>query len=147
MTSPSGPPRVGPVRTVLRGLSRRCGRCGNGRLFRDWFRLKERCPTCGYVFRRETGFLTGVFLVNFAVTEGLMFLALMVFILARAGTDSDGPLWPVLAVCVGFALVAPVVFYPFATTTWAALDLVLRPLEPEEEADAILWAEAEGPGR
>lgn len=135
--------RVGPLRTVARGLLRRCGRCGGGRLFDGWFRLKQRCPTCGYAFRRETGFLTGVFLVNFAVTEGLMFVALMAFILARAGAQSDGPLWPILAACVGFAVVAPVVFYPFATTTWAALDLVLRPLEPQEEADAIVWSETE----
>lgn len=134
--------RVGPLRTVGRGALRRCGRCGAGRLFDGWFRLRERCPSCGYRLRREEGFVTGVFLVNFAVTEGLMFAALMVFILLRAGSEGGGPLWPVLAACLGFAVVAPIAFYPFATTIWAALDLVLRPLEPGEEADAATWSAA-----
>jgi uncharacterized protein (DUF983 family) len=131
--------RVGPLRTVGRGLRRRCGRCGGRRLFRGWFRLRERCPTCGYTFRREEGFSTGVFLINFAVTEGLMWLSLMAYILWRAGTDPDAALWPVLTACLGFAVLAPIAFYPFATSTWAALDLVLRPLEPDEEADAVTW--------
>ena len=138
--------RVGPLRTVWRGLRRRCGRCGGRRLFDGWFRLKERCPTCGYRFRREEGFWTGVFLVNFAVTEGLMFVALMVFILLRAGQDSGGPLWPILAACGSFAVLAPILYYPFATTTWAAIDLVLRPLEPDEEASAATYVAASDPG-
>lgn len=141
MSAPRGvvPDRVGSIRTVLRGLFRRCGRCGGGRLFDGWFRLKERCPTCGYRFSREVGFYTGVFLVNFAVTEGLMFVSLMAYIFWRATSDSGGALWPVMTACVGFAVIAPVVFYPFAASTWAAIDLVLRPLEPEEEADAATW--------
>jgi uncharacterized protein (DUF983 family) len=76
--------RVGPLRTVGRGLRRRCGRCGGRGLFRGWFRLRERCPSCGYRFAREEGFWTGVFLVNFAVTEGLMFIVLMAYIVMRA---------------------------------------------------------------
>lgn len=132
--------RVGAVRTVLRGMRRRCGRCGGGRLFDGWFRLKERCPTCGYTFRREEGFVAGVYLLNFGVTEGLLWVSLMAYVLWRSATGSDGPLWPVLAVCLALAVAAPVVFYPFAASTWAALDLVLRPLEPDEEADAATWA-------
>lgn len=138
--------RVGALRTVWRGMRRRCGRCGGRRLFDGWFRLKDRCPTCGYTFRREEGFWTGVFLVNFAVTEGLMFVVLLGYVLVRAASDTGGPLWPVLAGCLGFAVLAPILFYPFATTTWAAIDLVLRPLEPEEEADAATWSSAEGGG-
>lgn len=131
--------RVGPLRTVLRGLLRRCGRCGGGGLFDGWFRLHERCPTCGYTFRREEGFFTGVYLVNFAVTEGLMWVSLMAYILWRAGTGSNAALWPALVACLGFAILAPIAFYPFAASTWAAMDLVLRPLEPSEEADAATW--------
>ncbi len=137
--------RVGPLWTVWRGLRRRCGRCGGRRLFRGYFRLRERCPTCGYRFAREEGFSTGVFLVNFAVTEGAMFVVLMAFILVRAGADSSGPLWPVLAGSLGFAVVAPIVFYPFAASTWAAIDLVLRPLEPDEEAEAATFAASTRP--
>ena len=42
------PPLLGtrPGWTVLtlRGLRRRCPRCGAGRLFARWFRMAERCP-------------------------------------------------------------------------------------------------------
>jgi uncharacterized protein (DUF983 family) len=132
--------RAGPVGTLWRGARRRCPRCGVRGIFDGWFRLKERCPRCGYRFRREEGFYTGVYLLNFGAALSLMWAALMLYILWRASSDTDSSLWPVLLVCVGFALFAPVVLYPFASATWAALDLVLRPLEPEEEADAATWA-------
>jgi hypothetical protein len=49
-----------------------------------------------------------------------------------------------LTACLALAVVVPVVAYPFAASTWAALDLVMRPLEPDEEADAATWSAAEG---
>ena len=106
--------------------------------------MRDRCPCCGYRFRREEGFLAGVYLVNFTVTTGLMWIVLMTYIIWRAGTGSDDPLWPMLLVCVALGVVVPVLGYPFAATTWAALDLVMRPLEPDEEADALTWSAAEG---
>ena len=147
--------RVGPVATVGRGARRRCGRCGVKGVLDGWFRLKERCPNCGYRFKREEGFFTGVFLVNFGMTIALMWLVIMGYVLWRAGTDSDASLVPVLVVTicialltpilvasVAIAVVVPALFYPYAATTWAALDLVLRPLEPDEEAEAATHAAA-----
>lgn len=117
-------------------------------MFRGYFRLKERCPTCGYQFRREEGFLLGVYLVNFALTLFLVWLVIMGWVIWRAGAGSDGTVWPTLLLCLALAVVVPVVAYPFAATTWAALDLVMRPLEPDEEADAATWAvlDEEGDG-
>lgn len=134
-----GAARVGWGRTLLRGLTRRCGRCGGGGVFEGYFRLREQCPRCGVRFAREEGFFTGVYLINFSVTLGLMFVALMVFVLQRAISGSTGPLWPILTVCAAFAVLGPVLLYPIAATTWAALDLASRPLEPYEEAEAALW--------
>jgi uncharacterized protein (DUF983 family) len=125
---------------VWRGLTRRCGRCGERRVFRNRFHLAERCPRCGYRFVREEGSFTGVYLVNFAVTEALMFVVLMVYVFWRGVSGSAAPLWPFLASCVGVAIVVPVAFYPVAATTWAALDLVMRPLDPVEEAEAAIHA-------
>lgn len=143
----AGPPtpggaigRVGWGRTLLRGVTRRCGRCGGGRIFDGYFRLRQQCPRCGVRFVREEGFFTGVYLVNFSATLGLMFVALMAFLLQRALTGSTGPLWPILTACVAFAVAGPVVFYPIAASTWAALDLATRPLEPHEEAEVAVWA-------
>jgi uncharacterized protein (DUF983 family) len=129
-----------PSLAVWRGLRRRCGRCGEQRVFRDWFHLTERCPRCGYRFVREEGSFTGVYLVNFAVTEAVMFVVLIAYVFWRGISGAAAPLWPFLAACVGVAVIVPVVFYPFAATTWAALDLVMRPLDPVEEAEAAIYA-------
>jgi uncharacterized protein (DUF983 family) len=133
--------RVGPVATAWRGLRRRCGRCGSRGILDGWFRLREHCPTCGYRFKREEGFFTGVILVNFMFTLGVLWVLLMGFVLWRAAADESGTVVPSLVAGMVLAVVLPIVFYPVAATTWAALDLVMRPLEPEEEAEAATWAE------
>ena len=127
---------------LRRGLTRRCGRCGERQVFDTWFRMKERCPRCGYRFSREAGSFTGTYLVNIAVTESLMFVVLMVYVLWRGISGTDAPLWPFLVGCAGFAILAPIAFYPFATSTWAAMDLLMRPLDDDEEADAELHKQA-----
>lgn len=121
---------------LRRGLTRRCARCGERRIFQSWFTLKERCPRCGYRFVREEGNFTGVYLVNIAVTESLLFAALMGYVLWRGVTGRDAPIWPFLTGCLVFAVVAPILFYPFAASTWAAMDLLMRPLDPIEQAEA-----------
>lgn len=40
------------ARTVLRG---RCPACGEGKLFREGYRLHDRCPVCGVDLRGEHG--------------------------------------------------------------------------------------------
>ena len=59
-------------RTIGRGLIRHCPNCGQGRLFRRWFRMVDRCPRCGHQFDREEGFWLGAYVINFAVTEGAL---------------------------------------------------------------------------
>ena len=130
-------------------MRRRCGRCGHGHLFHGWFRMEERCPGCGYRFAREEGFAYGVWFLNFTVTEALVCLGVMAFALWRGATHSTMPLWPVLAATGAAAVLAPIVYYPFAKATWAAIDLAMRPLELVEEAEALLArqpAPTPGPG-
>jgi len=40
---------------VRRGLSRRCPRCGEGRLFRRWISAYPRCSACGLEFQSNHG--------------------------------------------------------------------------------------------
>jgi uncharacterized protein (DUF983 family) len=126
--------------TIGRGARGRCGRCGSRGALEGFFALRERCPRCGYRFKREEGFFTGVYLVNFSVTIGVLWLLVMGYTLWRAAGDHAGGVVPVLVIGVTIALALPILLYPLALTTWAALDLVLRPLEPEEEAEALLHA-------
>ena len=121
---------------LRRGLLRRCPRCGAGRLFARWFRMVDRCPGCGMRFSREEGFFIGALFVNFAVTESLMFvwLAVMFFL-----TVPDPPVLPILVGAVLISAVVPLVFYPFSKTIWAAIHLVMEPLDEREQADAAAF--------
>jgi len=49
--------------------------------------------------------------------------------------------------CAVFAFVMPVVFFPISKSSWAAIDLAMRPLEPYEEADAETWVAAQASKR
>ncbi len=138
-------PNDTPVRVVARGLVRRCGRCGGRHVVRHWFWLQERCPTCGYKFKREEGFFTGVLLINLTFTLGALWLVIIVWMVQRAATGSSSSIVPIFVTAVVMALAVPVVLYPFATTTWAALDLAMRPLEPPEEAEAATFIAARHP--
>ena len=42
------------------GFATRCPRCGEGMLFRGWFRMRSQCDWCGLVYEREPGFFLGL---------------------------------------------------------------------------------------
>lgn len=133
--------RAKPTNGTLlwRGLAKRCPRCGGGDLYEGWFRMKPRCPTCGYLFEREPGFFVGAYLINFAIAEGLLFVMLMAFLVWKNSHPDAGIAF---AVWIGmvFSIVAPIVFYPFSRTIWSAIDLAMTPLELAEivaAADAV----------
>lgn len=125
---------------LWRGMRRRCGRCGARRIFATFWRLRERCPRCGYRFVREEGAFTGVMLMNMVATFTLMIAALLAWVFWRGTSGEDVPLWPFALACVAFAVLGPTVFYGWAASTWAALDLVMRPLDPVEEAEAATFS-------
>src|SRR3954447_9568181 len=126
-----------PVRTIVsRGLRRRCGRCGGKRIFRSYFHLHDRCPRCGYKFEREEGFFTGVYLVNYAVTALLLVIEIFAFLLWASANEGDVSVVPWLIGGAVIAIVCPLLVYPVAKSTWAAIDLAARPLDPVEEAEA-----------
>ena len=94
--------------------------------------MRPRCPTCGRPFEgtgSDEGFFLGAFVVNFAVTEGLLGLMLLVSFLL---TLPDPPLVLLCAVAVPLMVVAPIAFYPFSKTIWAAFDVMMRPQAPEQ---------------
>ena len=124
------------ARLLGRALLRRCPRCGAGGLFTRWFTMAERCPRCGMRFEREEGFFLGAYVVNFAVTEGLLLVLLMAYVLVQANASDGVPVLPVVLATVSAAVLMPLVFYPVSRTIWVAVELVMRPLEIDEELDA-----------
>lgn len=139
-------PRAEPSTMLRRGLAKHCPRCGGGHLFRGWFRMLERCPTCGYRFEREEGFFFGAYIVNLVVTEAVLFTVFLAYIGVHGAQGNDLRV-SLVAACAS-ALVVPVLFYPFSRTLWAAIDLIATPLELDEiiaAADSVGAGDATNP--
>lgn len=116
---------------LKRGFRKRCARCGAGGQFVTWFRMKERCDSCGFKFDREEGYFVGVYFINFAVTEIALFLLLM-GVIVLLSSNSDVSLAVPMTVGAVLAVMVPIAFYPFAKTIWSAIDLTMTPLELPE---------------
>jgi uncharacterized protein (DUF983 family) len=129
---------------LWRGVRVRCPRCGGGKLFKSFFKLKERCPTCGYKIDREAagGFWLGGYVMNTVLGEGLLALYLIYFA-GKAISNPDLRIAPWLTIAIVLALVPPALFFPVSRTLWMAIDQLIHPLEPWEVADADLHAAAD----
>jgi hypothetical protein len=91
--------------------------------------MVERCPRCGMKFEREEGFFLGAYVVNF----GAMMLAIAAFIavgVAMSLPDPDAGRLALGGIAVG--VLVPIAFYPVSKTVWSAIDLLMKPLEPQE---------------
>ncbi len=100
-------------KVVWRGLRLRCPVCGEGKLFRTYFTMRESCERCGVRFAREHGQWVGSLDINtFVVAFGLMI------------ASAFSPLWPLpilLAVWCGAAIVVPLLTFRFSRGLWTAL--------------------------
>ena len=121
-------PGPGPGRMLARGIVKHCPRCGQGHLFRRWFRMIDKCPRCDYLYDREEGFWLGAFVVNFAVAEGSLGILIVAFIIKEAAAQDTGgvAIAPWVIAGVVLAIVNPLLFYPFSKTIWTAIDLILH---------------------
>ncbi len=120
---------------LWRGMTKRCAVCGSGHLFERWFRMKTRCPRCGYRFEREEGFFLGAYVVNLVVAEGLIAILCIVPVIWLSATRPDASVLPVVVAGVVGAVLGPLLFYPFSRTVWVALELLLRPVWADEPTD------------
>jgi uncharacterized protein (DUF983 family) len=126
------PPPLTVPRLLGRGLTLRCPLCGGGGLFRRWFVMRDRCPRCGFPLERVEGHWLGALGMNTIVTFAAVLIAIVVAFLV---TYPDGSTALALTVVVGTALIVPLAFFPVSKTLWSAIDLAMRPLEPEDDVD------------
>jgi uncharacterized protein (DUF983 family) len=133
------PLRVGLVRMIGRALLRRCPRCGGKGWFTGWFRRVDRCQACGYKYERAPGFVLGEVTMNTIVTFGLL---AVVIVGGLVLWYPDVPVVPLMLATVAIAVLVPVLFYPFSSTLWAAVDLAMHPLDAAAVADAEAHAAA-----
>lgn len=120
---------VRPSFMMLRGLVHRCPACGGRRIFRRWFNMESRCPTCTLQFERVEGHWIGSLGLSTTVVFGTMLIVLL------AGSMLGYPHPPfreLLIAEIAIAVVGPLLFFPSSRTMWTAIDLLMRPLRPGE---------------
>jgi uncharacterized protein (DUF983 family) len=112
-------------RLLWRAMRLKCPHCGGGSLFTGFFRIKKRCPTCGILLERGEGdYFIGAYTLNLIAVEILLAVVLTIVVLVTW----PNPPWA--AVQYGgmvLSVLGAVLCYPFAKTTWLALDMAFRP--------------------
>ena len=117
---------------LVRAFRLRCPICGHGRMFRRWFKLRDRCEHCAFRFdRNEPDYFIGAYTINLIVAE-LMVVAGMVIVMFATWPDVpwDSLTWWM----VGFMIPAPMFTYPFSKSVWLAVDLMFQPPRANEFA-------------
>jgi len=119
------------MKTVWRGLTMACGVCGCRGLFKTWgmFSMVEDCPKCGFHFERMEGHSLGAVAVNTVVSSALVLTA-VALALITFGTDVSTTF--LLLIAAPFGLLFPILFDPVSRTLWNALELLMRPAQPDE---------------
>jgi uncharacterized protein (DUF983 family) len=117
------------TRTVLlRGIRKRCPRCGERRVFRSRLHLFERCPTCDLRFEREEGGFLGAMTINYLVSM-LVWVAMLALVLVF--TVPDVPVVPLLVASVVVLAIMPLWFFPRSKTLWAAIEFLAHRSDPD----------------
>jgi uncharacterized protein (DUF983 family) len=123
----------GRGKTLWRGVTRRCARCGSGKLFKNWFRMVDDCPRCGLHFERESGYFAGALAINIILVGGLFVLVFMTIFIV---TIPELPIGLTLGLTIPIALFGPIVLYPFSKTLWVAIDRAfLQRMDVNERPD------------
>jgi len=124
---------------LVRGLLRRCPLCGSGDLFKTFFLVKERCPRCNFPIHREEGHWIGAIGMNTVASFGLLLITLVV-VFALTWEDRSG--LAVFLPAFAVAGLTPIIFFGPSQTLWSAIDLWMRPLEPNDDVDPRYIPEA-----
>ena len=119
-------PKLGKL--LLRGITKKCPACGQGKLFTRWFNLAEDCPRCGLHFERIEGHWMGAIGLNTIITFATLLVVLVTaLIVTKAATD-----WRVFGPAVASAAIVPILISPTCRTLWTAIDIAMRKLGPDE---------------
>lgn len=105
---------------VSRALRLRCPRCGQGRLFRNWFAMFPRCPECHFVYERDPGYFLGSTYINYGFTAVTLTAIYMVLHFGY-GVSNQVLTPPLVAYCV----VVPLVLFRYARSWWLMMDCYL----------------------
>src|SRR3954451_14201854 len=110
---------------LARALLLRCPVCGGGGLFVHWFKIREQCPTCKYVFARgESGYQLGSMAIDLVIPLIVWFFSFFGIVMLTW----PNPPWTLLQWgSAAFMIACPLLLYPFSHTLAIALDVLVRP--------------------
>ena len=121
-------PEVGAANALLRGLRKRCPRCGSRDGFASWFHLKALCPRCGLRFEKEEGGFLGAMVLNYSLAIGLWVVVIVVCLLL---TVPDVPVAPLMIASLLVLVPVPLWFYPRSKMIWAAIEFLVARSDPD----------------
>ena len=100
-----------------RAVRLRCPRCGEGRLFVNWFKMHHHCEHCHFRYERDPGFFLGSAYINYGLTAMLVTIAYMIAHFGFEIKNAD------LAIPLGaFAILFPLFYFRYARSLWLAMD-------------------------
>ncbi len=113
---------------LLRGLRKRCPRCGERRIWKDHFHLQPVCRTCSLRFEDEEGGFLGAMVINYGVAIGVWLVVLVATLIV---TVPQVPVPSLLAMSVVALVGTPLWFYPRSKALWAAIEFLVRRSQPD----------------
>jgi uncharacterized protein (DUF983 family) len=118
------------ARSVGRVVLLRCPHCGGGPVLTALGSVRENCRGCGLRFERtDYSYFSGAMFFGILISEGLVVLTLVItMFITWPNVPWDAIQWGAAA---GLILVAPALI-PFSRVVWLAIDVLLRPVVPEE---------------
>lgn len=118
--------------TLARSARRHCPYCGGPNIFKSWFTLKDRCPTCGVLFAYEDGYFLGSYAVSLIIAL-LLGIGLVVWMLVSL----DLSVLQMQIIGVVCAIGFPIFFYPYGLLLWMVWDLYFNPPGDFSKRDRI----------
>jgi len=113
---------------LLRGLRKRCPRCGERNVFVTYFQMRSECPRCHLRFAKEEGGFLGALTLNWLVAISA-WVVLLVVVLILTVPDVPVPLLLVLSLAV--MVLMPLWFYPRSKMIWAAVEFLVARSDPD----------------
>jgi hypothetical protein len=115
------------VRRVAAVVALRCPRCLEGRIWRGFLSMNEKCPKCGLVFEREPGYFTGAMVVSYVLAVPILG-AIVIALMAAGGLDA------VPALLIGDAVYLGLVpfIFRYSRVVWLHFDWAMDPERPKD---------------
>jgi len=93
--------------------------------------MERSCPNCRLIYERMPGYWLGAMIFNFAFTAVAFLIVLGVGMVL---TWPSVPWTTLTWASLGIGALTPLVAFPWSRTIFAALELAMRPTEPDDFA-------------